>query len=529
MCTSRAADRVQEFSPTGAYLSQFGSPGSGNGQFAGPSAIAIDSSGNVWVLDTFNYRIQEFSTERGIPRASSAPQGTGNGQLGWAFGLAFSGGNLYVSELGNSRVQEFSTAGAYLGQFGTTWFGQRPVPRAVGHRLRPEHAATSTSQTPPTAASRSSAPQGAFVTTFGSSGSGSGQLSDAQGGGGQPLRQASSSPTRATTGSRNGRRRKAKNRPSTRRASRRRTSKEASRNRTPWRATRAGTSSWATRATTGCSSSTPNANTSGSGAQKAQGKDSSRGIAGIATNAAGDVYVSSSSTACRSSPRPGPSSGSSARPARATASSPARAAIAIDSSGNVWVLDTFQATASQEFSAERRDTSRKFGSEGTGNGQLGWAFGLAFSGGNLYVSELGNSEGAGVLDRGRLPRAVRLSEARATASSTQPWGIASDPSSGNLYVSDTGQQPRRGVQLGRQLHQRRSATRAQGQHSCRTPEGVAVGSSGKRLHRRHGQQPCRGMGAVRTAGLSEPRAGSGGVRLCREWRATLFRQWTGGC
>lgn len=54
-------NRVQEFSSTGAYLSQFGSAGSGNGQFNAPSAIAIDVIGNIWVLDTGNNRVEEFS------------------------------------------------------------------------------------------------------------------------------------------------------------------------------------------------------------------------------------------------------------------------------------------------------------------------------------------------------------------------------------------------------------------------------------------------------------------------------------
>jgi sugar lactone lactonase YvrE len=111
------SDRVQEFSPTGAFLRQWGSPGSGNGQFLFPNGIAVDGSGNVWVVDTFNYRVQEFS-ESGAYLGQFGSQGTGNGQLGWASGLAFSGGNLYVADSG--RVQEFSTAGAYLAQFGSS-------------------------------------------------------------------------------------------------------------------------------------------------------------------------------------------------------------------------------------------------------------------------------------------------------------------------------------------------------------------------------------------------------------------------
>ena len=34
--------------------------GSGDGQFSTPAGITVDSSGNVFVADTYNYRIQKF-------------------------------------------------------------------------------------------------------------------------------------------------------------------------------------------------------------------------------------------------------------------------------------------------------------------------------------------------------------------------------------------------------------------------------------------------------------------------------------
>ena len=48
-----ANDRVQEFSPTGAFIRKFGSAGTSAGQFLHPTGLAVDSSGNVWVLSSY--------------------------------------------------------------------------------------------------------------------------------------------------------------------------------------------------------------------------------------------------------------------------------------------------------------------------------------------------------------------------------------------------------------------------------------------------------------------------------------------
>ncbi len=44
------------------YVTQWGSYGSGNGQFNDPTSIAVDASGNVYVADSGNHLIQKFSS-----------------------------------------------------------------------------------------------------------------------------------------------------------------------------------------------------------------------------------------------------------------------------------------------------------------------------------------------------------------------------------------------------------------------------------------------------------------------------------
>src|SRR5262245_36690202 len=58
-----ANNRVAKFDKDGRFLKQWGSTGSGDGQFNGAKAIAIDAQGNVYVADAGNKRVQVFDSE----------------------------------------------------------------------------------------------------------------------------------------------------------------------------------------------------------------------------------------------------------------------------------------------------------------------------------------------------------------------------------------------------------------------------------------------------------------------------------
>ena len=54
---------VHRFSSTGDYISSFGSPGSGPGQFRVPHSIRVSNDGRVYVADRENHRVQVFTGE----------------------------------------------------------------------------------------------------------------------------------------------------------------------------------------------------------------------------------------------------------------------------------------------------------------------------------------------------------------------------------------------------------------------------------------------------------------------------------
>ena len=54
---------VHRFSSDGDYISSFGSPGSGPGQFRVPHSIRVSNDGRVYVADRENHRVQVFTGE----------------------------------------------------------------------------------------------------------------------------------------------------------------------------------------------------------------------------------------------------------------------------------------------------------------------------------------------------------------------------------------------------------------------------------------------------------------------------------
>ena len=98
-----------ELNEAGEYLRQFGTKGSGNGQFKRPDVIDVDSKGTVWVGDQINSRIQAFN-EAGeyLTQFGTAGAGAGQFSFGYPMGIATDAkGNLWVADTNNNRVQRW--------------------------------------------------------------------------------------------------------------------------------------------------------------------------------------------------------------------------------------------------------------------------------------------------------------------------------------------------------------------------------------------------------------------------------------
>lgn len=114
------ASRVHRFTPEGKWLSEIGlGPGSGQGQFNMPRDARVHRSGEIFISDANNYRIQVFSHEGKFLRMFGS-KGTAPGQLLRGHGLEFSPDHtkLYVVDVDNNRISVFDPSGKYLTSFG---------------------------------------------------------------------------------------------------------------------------------------------------------------------------------------------------------------------------------------------------------------------------------------------------------------------------------------------------------------------------------------------------------------------------
>ncbi|MCX6056371.1 MAG: TIGR03663 family protein [Chloroflexi bacterium] len=111
----------------------FGSSGTTDGQLTNPRGIAISKDGSIYVADSRNHRIQHFSAEGNFILSwgtfasvdnSDAPGGTFNEPWGIAVGPD---GSVYVADTWNYRIQKFTSDGKFITMWGTPGTSDSPT------------------------------------------------------------------------------------------------------------------------------------------------------------------------------------------------------------------------------------------------------------------------------------------------------------------------------------------------------------------------------------------------------------------
>jgi hypothetical protein len=137
-------DCIQEFTPTGTWVAQVGSPGANTvpGTFFQLRRVAVDASGNIWGADLWGNRVEEFTRSPSgytyaetIPNPVVPPGDTSTSIYNQVRGISFdSSGDVVSMDTVNQRVVVMSSTGTLLGtcgQRGFTSTGDFNWPRGV--------------------------------------------------------------------------------------------------------------------------------------------------------------------------------------------------------------------------------------------------------------------------------------------------------------------------------------------------------------------------------------------------------------
>ena len=118
--------RVEVFNSSYTFIGRIGVTGdcsAANDHLCTPIAVAVDTSGNIYVTDAGNSRIQKFDSSYAWQMTiGDGTAGESFSQFSWAEDIAVnSDGDIFVSDWSNNRVQVFDPSGAYLTTIGGSW------------------------------------------------------------------------------------------------------------------------------------------------------------------------------------------------------------------------------------------------------------------------------------------------------------------------------------------------------------------------------------------------------------------------
>lgn len=134
--------RVQQFSPQFQPLRQIGKQGDMPGYFATPKGVAVDGDDHLYVVDAQFEAVQIFDPQ-GTLLLSFGEEGNGPGQFWLPAGLFIDAGNrVWVADSYNHRVQVFDYRGETeaeraMDAMPTTSSSTRPATRATTAEGRP--------------------------------------------------------------------------------------------------------------------------------------------------------------------------------------------------------------------------------------------------------------------------------------------------------------------------------------------------------------------------------------------------------
>jgi len=110
-------NKVTKYDREGNPLTEWGTKGSGDGQFNQPSGLLIQDQ-LIYLVDSRNNRIQMYSLD-GEFQGQWGSGGDGEGEFNLPWGISDdSEGNIYIADWRNDRIQKFDSNGNYISAIG---------------------------------------------------------------------------------------------------------------------------------------------------------------------------------------------------------------------------------------------------------------------------------------------------------------------------------------------------------------------------------------------------------------------------
>ena len=135
-------DRVHKYTSSGVFILEWGITGTGDSEFMIPVDVSVDSDGNVWVMDNYLYgdRLQKFDPDGNhlltvnVDEDRSSGIGSGN----FTYYAAYPGYQIMAHDLDGTAVTSWSTSNAigtdiavgvdetvYIAEWYYSWFSHR--------------------------------------------------------------------------------------------------------------------------------------------------------------------------------------------------------------------------------------------------------------------------------------------------------------------------------------------------------------------------------------------------------------------
>lgn len=112
-------NRIEKFTQEGVFLREWGSSGTGDGEFDIPIGIAVNSEDIVYVTDGKNHRVQYFTSSGDFLGKFGGP-GSGESAFNYPSGISIDGlDSIYIADTNNYRIQKFDSNHTFIYEFGS--------------------------------------------------------------------------------------------------------------------------------------------------------------------------------------------------------------------------------------------------------------------------------------------------------------------------------------------------------------------------------------------------------------------------